>query len=94
MATIRKRNGKYQVQIRIKNRYPVSKTFLTQKDAQRWAREVERQISLGNEIIKPFEGSFSDLLDMYKHSIVPFFKGQPQEISLIRRIRTPRLPRY
>ena len=41
MATIRKRNGKYQVQVRRIGQSPISKTFHQLKDAQEWARQTE-----------------------------------------------------
>ena len=41
MASIRRRNGRYHVQIR-KNGYPsVTKTFIHLKTAQKWASGVE-----------------------------------------------------
>ena len=41
MASIRKRNGRYHVQIR-KNGYPsVTKTFIHLKTAKKWASGVE-----------------------------------------------------
>jgi integrase len=41
MATIRKRNGKYQVQVRRIGQPHISRTFLEYKDARQWARQME-----------------------------------------------------
>jgi integrase len=47
MATIRKRRSKWQVQIR-RSGYPsLSRSFLSKQDAQRWGREQERLVDLG-----------------------------------------------
>jgi hypothetical protein len=43
MASIRKRRGKVQVQIRRAGHRPISKTFILRKDALEWARDAERQ---------------------------------------------------
>ena len=47
MATIRKHRGKWQVQIRRVGYPAVSRSFLSKADAQRWGREQERLVDLG-----------------------------------------------
>ena len=47
MATIRKRDGKYQVQIRRQSQLPISKTFLQRADAVEWARHMEVKADRG-----------------------------------------------
>ena len=47
MATIRKKRGKWQVLIRKKFHTPISKTFVTKEDADKYAREIEAQIDKG-----------------------------------------------
>src|ERR1019366_2211067 len=42
MASIRKRNGKWQVQVRKKGSSPIGRSFTLRADAQEWARETER----------------------------------------------------
>jgi integrase len=51
MANLRKRSGKWNVQVR-KDGHNISKTFQLRADAQRWAREHERLIDLG-EVLPP-----------------------------------------
>src|SRR4051794_22166711 len=43
MATIRKRNGKWQAQIRRQGAKAVSRTFLKRVDAETWARHQETE---------------------------------------------------
>jgi hypothetical protein len=43
MATIRKHRQKWQVQIRRAGVRPCSKSFQLRKDAEEWAREMERR---------------------------------------------------
>ena len=50
MATIRRRNNKWQVQVRIRNYGATSKTFINKKDALQWGREKE--IELQRSLIK------------------------------------------
>ena len=47
MATFRKRNNKWHVQIRRKHHPSMTKTFLSKKVAQKWIRETESKIDQG-----------------------------------------------
>ena len=69
MATLRKRSGKWQVQIR-KDDHHLTKTFQLKEDAQRWAREHERRIDLGEAlppslVVGGDKLTLGDLLDRY-----------------------------
>jgi integrase len=44
VATIRKRNGQWQVQVRRRGFDPVSKTFAARQDATGWARQIEAEM--------------------------------------------------
>ena len=59
MGTIRKRNGKYQAQVRREGVKPVSKTFLTKKDAEVWVRGIEARIDAGEVNLTMPESSHS-----------------------------------
>ena len=67
MATIHRRNGRYQVQIRKNQRPLVTKTFSRLADAKRWAGKTARDIE--NELfdLSPAPGfsSIGDLIDHY-----------------------------
>ena len=47
MASITKANDKWLVQIRRSFHKPIYKTFYSKYDAQKWARETERLIEMG-----------------------------------------------
>lgn len=44
MATFRNRHGKWQARVQRKGQRPVSKSFQSKEDAQRWARQIEAEI--------------------------------------------------
>jgi integrase len=48
MATFRNRHGMWQARVRRKGQEPVSKSFKSKEDAQRWARQVETEIDKGS----------------------------------------------
>jgi len=52
MATIRRRNKKYQVQVRKSSHKSISKTFTDLKTAKIWANHIEDKIELGDEFVK------------------------------------------
>ena len=83
MATIRKRNNKYQVQVRIRGK-GTSATFKTLDLARRWARykeiEFEKNIKIG---IKYHPKTLCEILDNYKKTVVPFKKSASSETFLI-----------
>ena len=47
MASIRKRNGKWQVQVRRKELGAVSQSFTRRDDALKWARIQEQRMEAG-----------------------------------------------
>ncbi|MHA1548249.1 MAG: site-specific integrase, partial [Alphaproteobacteria bacterium] len=65
MATIRKRDDKYQVQIRRIGQAPVSRTFERKKDAQTWARQMELKADRYDlpPDQKPLERALGDLVE-------------------------------
>ncbi|MFB6418722.1 hypothetical protein [Bradyrhizobium tunisiense] len=44
MASLRFRNGKWQVQVRRHGHSPQAKSFLSKSDAQCWARQIEAEL--------------------------------------------------
>jgi integrase len=74
MATIRKRNDKWHVQVRRSGRNSITKSFLSKSDAQQWAREMEVQADKGNLAVdlSPLRTiSVSDLVVRYIKEITP-----------------------
>jgi hypothetical protein len=47
MATLRNRTGKWQARVVRKGHAPLTKTFQTKQDAERWARQVESDMDKG-----------------------------------------------
>jgi integrase len=68
MATIvKQKSGRWRVQVRRKGRY-LSETFSLRKDAEVWARRVERDLDVGRKPIpRKLEGvqTFGDLIDLH-----------------------------
>lgn len=53
MASIRRRGERWHVQIRRKDHPPICKAFAHRKDADSWARDVERRLDRGDDIAAP-----------------------------------------
>jgi len=89
MATLRKRNGKWQVQVRRQGHPPVSKSFINRKDAEAWARDVERRFDQG-EALPTRQAvdvrTLGDLLSVYRDTITPRKKSASVERYRIDRI--------
>jgi len=72
MATIVKKRGKWFVQIRRSFHKPIYKTFVSKQDAQRWSRETERVIEVGQyvDLSEANKTSLKDLLQRLKRSLI------------------------
>ena len=83
MATIRKRNNKYQVQVRIKG-LSTTATLITLDHARRWARqkelELESKLKLG-ELYRP--KNFKEIILHYKQKVTPLKKSSHNETIII-----------
>lgn len=68
MATIvKQKSGRWRVQVRRKGRY-LGETFTLRKDAEAWARRVERELDLGlKPVSRKVEGiqTFGELIDLH-----------------------------
>jgi len=71
MATIVKKRGKWFVQIRRSFHKPIYKTFVSKQDAQRWSRETERVIEVGQyvDLSEANKTSLKDLLQRYEREV-------------------------
>lgn len=74
MASIRKRGGKYHVQVRRKGHPPATRSFTKKADAERWARQVETEaertgLQQDRSSLKGL--TVGDLLVRYRDQIVP-----------------------
>jgi integrase len=82
MATIRKRNDKWQVQIRRTGNSPVSRTFRTKSDAQTWARQIEaeadrRGLPVNLRVLD--KTTVADLMVRYRETVTPRKRGKVRE---------------
>lgn len=82
MATFRKRNDRWQVQVRRAGYPPISKSFLSKSDAEKWAREKERAIDRAELPINVSDlktTAVGDLLRRYRDTITPTKRGHKVE---------------
>ena len=78
MASIRRRNGKWQVQIRRTNQPSLSKSFIQKSDAERWSRMIESKLDVegllpDTNILK--RHTLSDLITRYLEQMTPKKRG-------------------
>jgi integrase len=67
MASIRNREGKWQARITRQGHSPISKSFLSRQDAERWARQVEADIDKGSytNVVLAEKTLFKDIIERY-----------------------------
>lgn len=86
MASYRKRGDKWQAQIRRTGQPPLSKSFNSKADAQRWARHMEAKLdtaALPHDYRRLEQTSLSDILDRYRDEIVPSKRSGEIEAIII-----------
>lgn len=86
MATIRKRFGRWQVQIRRVGMRSINKTFAQCKDAEVWARGVEVHLEREDTFLisrRSVDAMLYDLLMRYKGEVTPTKKSAVQESARI-----------
>jgi integrase len=86
MATIRNRNGKWQVQVR-RNGHPArTKSFLSKRDAIQWARQTEAELdatALHHDPRVLERTTIRDLLLRYRQEVTITKRGQASECTRI-----------
>ena len=80
MATIRRRNNKWQVIIRKDNFKIIYKTFFLKEDATRWARDTEVKIEQGlyQDLTLAKTTKLKDVLAQYRDRVSINKKGYDQ----------------
>ena len=87
MGSIRKRNGKYQAQVRREGVKPISKTFIRKADAKVWIRHIEARIDNGEtNLTAPQTITLGDLLKKYGEEVSPSKKGFASEKRRLNRL--------
>jgi integrase len=93
MATYRKRDARWQVQVRKLGHHPISRTFKSRADAEVWARGVEERIDRGalpTNYSQLRSTRLADLLRRYRETISPRKKSHYKErCRLLRLEATP-----
>ena len=89
MATFRKRNGKWQVQIRRTGHVALSKSFVLKTDADAWARHME--VSADRQAIPSNTRQYanlrlSDLIERYLTEVSPKKQGHYIERCILGRV--------
>ncbi len=86
MATIRKRNLRWQVQVRRKGSPLITKSFPLKKEAQTWAQTIESELDQGKYIDRCLvEVTLLDeVLDRFTIDILPTLKSARSERSRIK----------
>ena len=90
MATIRKRNGKFQVQVRRSGKQCVTKSFVLLADAKEWANLKEREADrgeLGLSMSSLDAITLGDLVDRYIKQVVPKKKSKVYETLILNAFR-------
>ena len=86
IGSIRKRNGKYQAQVKRTGASPVSNTFTHRKDALVWIRGLEARIDVGDtSIVTSRAITLGDLLRRYCVEVTPAKKGAAPELRRLKR---------
>jgi integrase len=83
MASIRKRNGKWQVRIN-RDDVSVTKTFLNKKDGETWARLTEVAIERNEFTLKTKKTTetLGQLLDQYNKEVAPLHRSKTTSFML------------
>lgn len=77
MASFTQRGGKWRALVRRRNTPPISRTFRLKSDAERWARDIEDQITSGvaGNLRELRYLTVGDVLTRYKDEVSPHKKG-------------------
>ncbi|MBB4199979.1 hypothetical protein CCR94_03015 [Rhodoblastus sphagnicola] len=90
MATFRKRGGRWQAQVRLKGQAPVSQSFGTKAEAEKWARQIEAAADQGQSTdpqSQMAELRLDDLLVRYAETVTPAKKGSHSESYRLKTLR-------
>ena len=85
MSSIRKRNDRYQVQVRRRKYTPASKTFTSRTAAKKWIQVTEADMERGSYAPPP-SVIVCEILKRYQQDILPTHKGADVERYRLRRL--------
>lgn len=89
MASIRNRNGVWQARVIRKGFAPITKSFTTRHDAERWARQIETQIDQGRFVshVGAERTTFGDVVGRYMLEITPLLRGAKEDLIRLAAMR-------
>ena len=87
MATIRKRSGGYNVQIRKQGYSTITKTFSSITTARKWAAGVEADMERHLYIEVSEQTTLLSLLNRYQDEVIPLHKGSKSEKYRIQHLK-------
>ena len=81
MASLRKRNNRWEVRVRRSGQPTQTKTFTLKSDAQQWAREAEIALEKGDLLYKPKVSpiTLKDAVKRYLEEVAIHHKGVASE---------------
>jgi len=94
MASIRRRGDRWQVQVRRRGHYPLTRTFRTRENAEVWARQMEAEVDRTGLPFDPRQRNnitLSSLLTRYEAEITPTKRGAFQERYRIHQLTDSRI---
>ena len=97
MSSISCRNGVWQAKVRRRGMPAVSRTFDLKRDAEAWAREIEREIQRGNLAVLRQEAqriTVAELLDSYEAGPLRLLRSAKDAAVRLRRARERFGPLY
>jgi hypothetical protein len=89
MASIRRRNGKWRVQVKRTNQPSLSKSFIQKSDTERWSRMIESKLDVGGlfpDTNNLKRSTLSDLIIRYLEQMTPKKRGHGLESLRLRKI--------
>ena len=88
MATIRRRSGGYNVQIRKQGYSTITKTFSSITTTRKWAAGVEAAMERRLYIEVSEQTTLLSLLNRYQDEVIPLHKGSRSEQYRIQHLKT------
>ena len=78
MATVRNRHGKWQARVQRKGQQPVSKSFQSKQEAEKWARQLESEIDKGSytNLVLAERTTFGEVIERYIKEVIIKCRGQ------------------
>ncbi|CAN1507885.1 XerC Integrase [Methylophilaceae bacterium] len=88
MAAFRNRDGKWQARVRRQGYAPITKSFITLQDAEKWARSIEVDLdknSYSNTNLAE-KTTFKDLIERYMREVTPSMRREYEDLIRLKAI--------